>query len=181
MAEFTSTAKIGSNAPDEFNVLIEIPSRSSIKYEIDEQSGLLMVDRILPPHIQYPANYGLVPMTKADDGDQLDALVIGEPLLPNCLIKVRPIAVLKMEDEGGKDDKIICVPAGRAGKEYEHIKSVDDLPMLTRKAIETFFEIYKSWESADKWSKVSGWGSLEDAKKCSKKFYVNKIKVSWYA
>jgi inorganic pyrophosphatase len=129
----------------EANCLIEIPSGSKIKYEIDKKSGLLKVDRILYSSVHYPCNYGLFPQTFCDDGDPLDVLVIGQlPVVPLSIMRVRPIGVLRMRDQGEEDDKVISVHLD--DPEYQHILSIRDLPAHKIAEIRRFFESYKELE-----------------------------------
>lgn len=125
--------------------LIEIPAGSKIKYELDKKSGLLKVDRILYSSVHYPCNYGLIPKTHCDDGDPLDVLVIGQlPVIPMAIMKVRAIGILRMIDQGQMDDKIISVHAH--DPEYNHIKSIKELPSHKLDEIRRFFESYKELE-----------------------------------
>src|SRR5438094_901229 len=103
---------VGKNIPDDLNVIVEIPAHGgAIKYEVDKESGLLIVDRFMPTSMHYPCNYGFLPNTLADDGDPVDVLVITpEPLQPGCMIRSRAIGLLRMTDESGEDGKIIAVP-----------------------------------------------------------------------
>ena len=111
----------------------------------------------------YPAAYGFIPGTLADDGDPADALVLAPaPVVPGAVIRARPIGMLKMEDESGQDEKIICVPHDKIHPLYSAVHSVDDLPAITRQAIEHFFTRYKDLEPG-KWVKVTGWAGREEA------------------
>lgn len=125
--------------------LIEIPAGSKIKYEIDKNSGLLRVDRILYSSVHYPCNYGLFPETYCDDGDPLDVLVIGQlPVTPMSIMRVRPIGVIRMRDQGQGDDKVISIHVH--DPEYSHIGSIDELPKHKVNEIRRFFESYKELE-----------------------------------
>ena len=156
-----SKIKAGSN-PDKLNAVIEIPYGSNIKYEIDKDSGAVVVDRVLYSAMFYPANYGFIPSTLADDGDPADVLVLNEyPLQAGSVIPCRLIGVLVMEDESGMDEKLLAVPATKIDPRYDGIKSIDDLPKATLDKIKNFFETYKMLEP-NKWVKVKG---FEDAKK----------------
>ena len=156
-----SKIKAGSN-PDKLNAVIEIPYGSNIKYEIDKDSGAVVVDRVLYSAMFYPANYGFIPSTLADDGDPADVLVINEyPLQAGSVIPCRLIGVLVMEDESGMDEKLLAVPVTKIDPRYDGIKSIDDLPKATLDKIKNFFETYKMLEP-NKWVKVKG---FEDAKK----------------
>lgn len=156
-----SKIKAGSN-PDKLNAVIEIPYGSNIKYEIDKDSGAVVVDRVLYSAMFYPANYGFIPSTLADDGDPADVLVLNEyPLQAGSVIPCRLIGVLVMEDESGMDEKLLAVPVTKIDPRYDGIKSIDDLPKATLDKIKNFFETYKMLEP-NKWIKVKG---FEDAKK----------------
>ncbi len=156
----------GSNAPDEVNVIIEIPMGGEpVKYEVDKDSGALFVDRVLSTSMRYPCNYGYVPNTLCGDGDPADVLVVlSSPLMPGSVVKCRPIGILKMTDESGEDAKILAVPVGKIAPFYADIKSIDDLPEIQLKQISHFFERYKDLESG-KWVKVDGWEGVDAAKK----------------
>jgi inorganic pyrophosphatase len=153
----------GKAPPNDINVVIEIPEGSGVKYEIDKDSGAVYVDRFLFTMMSYPAAYGFIPNTLADDGDPVDALVlVPSQVVPGAVIRCRPIGVLHMEDEAGIDEKVICVPHDKIHPQYTDVKEVSDLPEITRKAITHFFETYKDLESG-KWVKVKGWGNAEAA------------------
>ncbi|UYH51381.1 inorganic diphosphatase [Candidatus Kirkpatrickella diaphorinae] len=155
----------GKNMPDDIFVVIEIPEGSSVKYEVDKESGAVFVDRFLFTSMSYPAAYGFIPGTLAADGDPADALVLAPgPISPGAVIRVRPVGMLKMEDESGQDEKIICVPHDKIHTQYSDVKTIDDLPVITRSAISHFFERYKDLESG-KWVKITGWAGPEEAKK----------------
>ncbi len=158
-----SKIEVGSN-PDKLNVVIEIPYGSNIKYEIDKDSGAVVVDRVMYSAMFYPANYGFVPNTLSDDGDPADVLVINEyPLQAGSVIKARLIGVLIMEDESGIDEKLIAVPVSKIDPRYDNIKSLEDLPKITLDRIKNFFETYKMLEP-NKWVKVKEYCDLESAK-----------------
>ncbi len=144
-------------------MVVEIPQGSAVKYEIDKESGAIFVDRFLFTATAYPSAYGFIPGTLADDGDPTDALVlIPTQVVPGAVIRSRPVGILLMEDEAGSDEKIICVPHDRVHPQFSHIDTIDDLPAITRSAIEHFFERYKDLEPG-KWVKVLGWGGRETA------------------
>lgn len=150
---------IGKNPPHDINVIIEIPQGSSVKYEINKTSGAVVVDRFLFTPMSYPAAYGFIPGTLADDGDPADALVlVPAAVVPGAVVRSRPIGMLRMEDEAGIDTKIICVPHDKIHPQHTDIEDVADLPEITRRVIEHFFERYKDLE-VDKWVKVTGWGN----------------------
>ncbi|MEM8793100.1 MAG: inorganic diphosphatase [Pseudomonadota bacterium] len=156
---------VGSNPPDDVNVIIEVPiGGEPIKYELDKDSGTLFVDRFLYTPMRYPGNYGFVPHTLSDDGDPIDVLVANtRPLVPGCVINVRPIGVLVMEDEKGQDEKIVAVPSSKITRRHEKIENFSDLPEITRQQINHFFEHYKDLEPG-KWVKVETWGDHNRAR-----------------
>ena len=155
---------IGENPPDDVNVIIEVPvGGQPIKYEMDKEAGMLVVDRFLYTPMAYPGNYGFVPHTLSEDGDPIDVLVINtRQLIPGCLINVRPVGVLIMEDNAGQDEKIIAVPSHSLTKRYDHVHTHSDLPEITLQQIQHFFEHYKDLEK-DKWVKIVRWGEAEEA------------------
>ncbi len=156
----------GKDLPDDINVVIEIPANSSpIKYEIDKDMGALVVDRFMSTPMFYPANYGFIPHTLADDGDALDVLVVTPyPVSPGSVIRCRPIGVLNMSDEAGEDAKLVAVPHDKLTKIYQDVKEVTDLPKLLRDQIQHFFENYKDLEDG-KWVKVDGWDDADAARR----------------
>jgi len=157
---------IGRNPPEEVNVVVEVPvGGEPIKYEMDKAAGTLVVDRFLYTSMRYPGNYGFIPHTLSDDGDPCDVLIANQRgIVPGAVIAVRPVGVLKMQDEAGGDEKIIAVPVSRLTRRYEKVRSHTDLPEITLQQIEHFFEHYKDLE-AGKWVKVLGWGDAEEAKR----------------
>lgn len=158
--------EVGSNIPEEVNVIIEIPAQSSpVKYEFEKESGALVVDRFMSAPIFYPANYGFIPHTLAEDGDALDVLVVTPvPLVHNCVIAARPIGILEMTDEAGRDSKVIAVPAKGLHSSSDHLQEITDLPPFLLEQIEYFFENYKKLDS-DKWVEVDCWKGADVAKK----------------
>ena len=157
---------IGANPPHELNVIIEVPiGGEPVKYEFDKQSGALFVDRILHTPMRYPANYGFVPHTLSPDGDPLDALVIARsPFVPGSVVRVRPIAVLRLEDEAGGDEKLLTVPVDNTFPYYNKVDEKDDLPEIVMQQIEHFFTHYKDLEK-QKWVRIGTWGDAEEARK----------------
>jgi len=157
---------IGDNVPDSINVIIEVPTGGEpVKYEFDKASGALFVDRILHTPMRYPANYGFIPHTLSPDGDPLDALVVSRsPFIPGCVVRVRPIAVLYLEDEAGGDEKLLCVPVDGTFPYYRKIGERGDLPEIVMQQIEHFFTHYKDLEP-EKWVRVGRWGGADDARK----------------
>ncbi len=159
----------GKKAPDEINVLIEIPMNSNIKYEYDEEEEVIKVDRVLYTSMVYPFNYGFIPDTLEEDGDPLDVLVLGNySLLPGTVIEARPVGIVYMKDEEGEDAKIVAVPRDKTDPTFSNIKDINDIPQAIRNKIIHFFEHYKELEPG-KWVKISGWGSANEAKERIKK------------
>ena len=147
----------GKTPPTDINVVIEVPQGSAVKYEVDKASGAVVVDRFLFTPMAYPAAYGFIPNTLADDGDPADALVLTPAaVVPGAVIRARPIGLLLMEDEAGQDEKIICVPHDKIHPQFSAVSEATDLPQITRDAIEHFFTHYKDLEKG-KWVKISGW------------------------
>jgi inorganic pyrophosphatase len=138
--------ELGEQAPKVVAAVIEVPARSNVKYELDKRSGLLKVDRILFSSVHYPANYGFLPQTYCDDNDPLDVLVLGqESVVPLCIMRAKPIGVMKMVDQGEMDDKIIAVHFD--DPEYSHYNSIDELPPHRLQQVRRFFEDYKILEN----------------------------------
>ena len=148
----------GKNPPDEINVVIEIPAHSApVKYELDKDSGALLVDRFLHTPMHYPVNYGFVPHTLSDDGDPIDACVLTPmAIIHGCVIACRPIGVLMMEDESGIDEKLLCVPIDTLHPFYKDVHAASDLPPIQLEQIGHFFAHYKDLEKT-KWVKIQGW------------------------
>lgn len=159
-----SKIPVGKNAPEEVNVIIEVPlGADPIKYEMDKESGAIFVDRFLHTAMYYPCNYGFIPHTLSDDGDPADVLVVGRrPVIPGAVMPVRPIGVLLMEDEGGMDEKILAVPASSLHPFYNDVEEYSDLPQNLLDQISHFFEHYKDLEPK-KWVKIIGWKGKKEA------------------
>ncbi len=155
----------GNDLPNDINVIIEIPAESSpVKYEIDKDSDAIFVDRFMTAPMFYPANYGYINNTLADDGDALDVLVVTPyPVVPGAVIRCRPVGVLNMTDEAGEDAKLVAVPHDKLSKAYKDVQDIDDLPQILRDRIKHFFENYKGLEEG-KWVKVEGWDNAAAAK-----------------
>jgi inorganic pyrophosphatase len=160
-----SKVPVGHNPPWDINVIIEVPvGGDPVKYEMDKESGALFVDRIMHTSMRYPCNYGFIPHTLSDDGDPADVLVVARSqFIPGCVVRVRPIGVLMMEDEGGQDEKILAVPVTSLFPFYAGVESYKELPRIVIDQIAHFFQHYKDLEE-DKWVKVRGW---EDADKAA--------------
>ena len=156
---------IGNEPPNDVNVIIEVSlGGQPIKYELDKNAGTMVVDRFLYTPMAYPGNYGFVPHTLSEDGDPIDVLVCNtRHLIPGCVINVRPIGVLIMEDNAGQDEKVIAVPSHALTKRYDSVKDFSDIPEITLQQIEHFFEHYKDLEPG-KWVKIGGWHGAEKAR-----------------
>ena len=145
---------------EEFACIIEIPKGSRNKYEWDHERDRLVLDRFLFSSVVYPTDYGFVPDTLSLDGDPLDVMVcVSEPTFPGCLIVVKPIALLRMEDDAGVDDKVLAVPLTDPG--WNRLERLEQVPDQLRNEIEHFFKVYKQLEN--KKVEVEGWFSREDA------------------
>ena len=139
---------IGKNAPETVTGIIEIPRNCRAKYELDKDSGLLILDRVLYSSINYPSNYGFIPQTYCDDGDPLDILVLSQiDIVPMCLVEARPIGVMRMLDEGESDDKIIAVAVNDMS--VGHMQDVSELPAHSILELRSFFEDYKKLENKE--------------------------------
>jgi len=154
----------GKNAPQAFNVIIEIPMNADpVKYEVDKETGAIFVDRFMSTSMHYPTNYGYVPKTISGDGDPVDVLVITPvPLIPGVVVTCRAIGILKMEDEAGQDGKILAVPTDKILSIYTQWQKPEDLNPMRLKTIAHFFEHYKDLEP-NKWVKILGWEGPESA------------------
>lgn len=167
-----SKIKVG-NIPDKINAIIEIPYGSSVKYELDKESWAVFVDRVMASAVFYPANYGFIANTLADDGDPVDILVLNEyPIQAGAVIPCRLIGVLVMEDESGMDEKLLALPTSKVDARYEDIKSLDDVPKATLAKIKNFFETYKILEK-DKWVKVQDFKDTKAAVEILEKAIAN--------
>ncbi len=162
MAELT----IGKKAPHQVNAVIEIPKHSGVKYEVHKKTGLIKVNRFLFTAARYPYNYGFIPETLENDNDPLGLLVINdEPVIPGCIVEVRPVGILRTRDENGVDDKILAVPLERIDPTFSKIKDLSDLDDPVLKRIAHFFGTYKELEPK-KWVKVLGFDGRAKAIKC---------------
>lgn len=155
---------IGEAPPWDINVIIEVPfGREPVKYEMDKESGALYVDRVMHTSMRYPCNYGFIPHTVSDDGDPIDVLVASPvEFLSGCIVRCRPIGVLKMEDEKGADEKILAVPVDALNPYYAHVEEYTELPGILLEQIAHFFARYKDLE-AGKWVELDGWEGAEHA------------------
>lgn len=146
-------------------MVIEVPKGSSIKYELDVETGAVFVDRRLFTTMVYPCNYGFIPRTIEGDGDPVDVLVLGDyPVVPMSVIRAKPVGVLLTEDEEGPDSKIIAAPIPKIDPTFSEVQDITDVPRYILNQIEHFFEHYKELEKG-KYVKVTGWENKETAKK----------------
>jgi inorganic pyrophosphatase len=155
---------VGRMPPWDINVVIEIPLRGEpVKYEVDKDSGAVFVDRFLHTAMFYPGNYGFIPHTLAADGDPVDVLVVGPTsVIPGAVVRSRPIGVLIMEDEAGRDEKILAVPVDDLHPFHRDVASYRNLPDIALQQISHFFQHYKDLEHG-KWTKVVRWGEADEA------------------
>ena len=161
-----SAISIGKNPPFDVNVVIEVPiGGEPIKYEMDKASGALVVDRFLYTAMRYPGNYGFIPHTLSGDGDPCDVIIANtRAIVPGAVMSCRIVGVLLMEDEAGADEKLLAVPSSWLTQRYDHVQNFSDLPDITLKQIEHFFESYKDLEPG-KWVKLRGWGDADHARR----------------
>ena len=149
----------------DLKVIIEIPEGSRVKYERNEQTGQIEVDRLMPTAMGYPVNYGLIEGTLGQDGDPLDAIVfMSERVVPGVALKCRALGVLGMEDEEGIDHKIVCVPLAKVDPICGAWQSLADIPAAKKTEIKHFFEHYKDLEK-EKWVKLKDWSDETEAEK----------------
>ena len=154
--------KAGPKPPEVVYALIEIPKGSNVKFEMDHETGVVLVDRVLHTAFSYPFDYGIVPQTWYLDDDPLDIMVLSRvSVFPGCVIPVRPIALIRMKDEAGEDNKILAVPA--KDPYWEKVKDISDIPLGTLAEIKHFLEHYKDLEPG-KWVKVESWDNAAVAK-----------------
>ena len=156
---------IGRNPPEDVNVIIEVPiGGEPIKYELDKEAGVLVVDRFLYTAMRYPGNYGFIPHTLSGDGDPVDVIVANtRAIAPGAVMSCRIVGVLLMEDQAGIDEKLIAVPSSHLTARYDNVQDYTDLPQITLDQIEHFFRHYKDLEPG-KWVKVKGWGDAAKAR-----------------
>ncbi len=160
-----SKLSAGKDLPNDFNVVVEIPAFGApVKYEIDKDSGALLVDRLISTAMYYPCNYGFIPHTLSPDGDPVDVLVLTPtPLQAGSVVRCRPLGMLAMSDEKGEDTKILAVPVSKLTPLYDSYQNYQDVPAPLLTQISHFFEQYKALEKG-KWVKVEGWRDLDAAR-----------------
>jgi inorganic pyrophosphatase len=156
----------GRNPPKDVHALIEIPMGGvPVKYELDKASGAIFVDRFLHTAMFYPGNYGFIPRTLSEDGDPCDILVIAQvPVVPGAVIRCRPVGALLMEDEAGKDEKVLAVPVDDLHPFYKGVSSYEDLPDVMLEQIAHFFQHYKDLEKG-KWVTIVRWVGVDEAER----------------
>lgn len=139
---------LGDEVPDVVRCVVEVPKDSKVKYELEKDTGMIKVDRVLFSSVHYPANYGFIPRTYCEDDDPLDILILGQlSVVPLAILKARPIGMIRMRDQGQADDKIIAVHAN--DPEYSHLRSIHDLPPHRLAELKLFFEDYKKLENKE--------------------------------
>ena len=155
----------GRDVPNDVHVIIEIPANADpVKYEVDKDTGALFVDRFLGTAMHYPCNYGYIPNTLCEDGDPLDVLVVAPlPVISGCVVRCRPLGVLRMTDEKGGDAKLLAVPIKKECAQYDHVESVEQMSQALLNQIAHFFQHYKDLDSG-KWVQLDGWGGVEEAR-----------------
>jgi inorganic pyrophosphatase len=164
-------AKIGPNAPHSFNTVIEIPRGSTNKYEVDQETGLIVLDRVLYSPLFYPFDYGYIPETLYLDGDPIDVLVlVSHPTFPGCIVEASPIGILEMRDEKGPDEKVLCV--AKKDPRFGYRTDLTQINEHTQKEIIHFFEVYKDLE--EKSVDVVGWHGADKAREVIDRFRTNK-------
>lgn len=153
---------ISSGSADEMNVIIEIPKFSKNKYEIDKETGIIALDRVMHSAQDYPFDYGFVPQTLFDDGDALDVVLITTyPLAPGILVKARPVAIMEMTDGGERDDKVVAVPVD--DPRFDNVRDISDLNPHFQKEMTHFFETYKKVQNKE--VSIGAWHGADEAKK----------------
>ncbi len=155
---------VGRDPPRDLNAVIEIPYGGvPVKYEFDKTSGAIYVDRFLHTAMFYPGNYGFIPHTLSEDGDPCDVMVISQaPVVPGAIIRCRPVGALLMEDESGKDEKVLAVPVDKLHPYYTGVSSYKDLPTVMIEQIAHFFQHYKDLEKG-KWVTIVRWVDTQEA------------------
>jgi len=157
---------IKAGTADEMNVIIEIPKFSKNKYEIDKETGIIALDRVMHSAQDYPFDYGFVPQTLFDDGDALDVVLLTTyPLAPGILVKARPVAIMEMTDGGERDDKVVAVPVD--DPRFDHINDLEHLNPHFRKEMTHFFETYKKVQNKE--VSIGEWHGAKEAKEAFKK------------
>lgn len=161
---YTDVSRL-ETCPDVTQMVVDIPLYSSSKFEYDEEKGYFTLDRTLYSPLYYPFEYGFVPQTKGEDGDAIDVVTLASrPTFPGCVVKVRPVGVLRMSDEEGVDHKIICVPDVKIDPRFAHINDIDDIEEHIKKECELFLTDYKKLEPGKyEQVRVDGFGDKSEA------------------
>lgn len=161
MVNLWEDLETGPDAPETIYSVIECVKGQRNKYEYDKDLPGVVLDRVLHSNVHYPSDYGFIPQSWYDDDDPLDVLVLLlDPTFPGCIIESRPVALMRMDDDGEQDDKIIAVPT--EDPRFDHIEDLDDIPIHQQKEIDEFFETYKNLE-AGKRTETLGWEGREAA------------------
>ena len=162
MTNLWEDLETGPDPPDEIYAVVECLKGERNKYEYEKDIPAVVLDRVLHSNVHYPSDYGFIPQSYYDDDDPFDVLVlVKDQTFPGCIVEARPVAMMKMDDDGEQDDKVIAVPT--EDPRYDHIADVDDLPDQTRAEIEEFFETYKNLEEGKEVS-TEGWEDAAAAK-----------------
>ena len=157
---------IPAGTAEEMNVIIEIPKFSKNKYEIDKETGIIALDRVMHSAQDYPFDYGFVPQTLFDDGDALDVVLLTTyPLAPGILVRARPVAIMDMVDGGERDDKVVAVPVD--DPRFDHVKDIGDLNPHFQKEMTHFFETYKKVQNKE--VSIGQWSGAKEAKEAFQK------------
>ena len=161
---YTDVPRLDS-LPLEFNVVVDIPLHSTSKFEYNEKGGYFVLDRTLYSPLIYPFEYGFIPQTHGQDGDALDVILLAtRPTFSGCVVKSRPVGVLRMEDEAGIDHKLICAPVAKLDPRLQHIQDIGHLEAHLRQEIELFMADYKKLEPGKyEHVKLGGWGDKAEA------------------
>lgn len=161
---YTDVARLDS-FPEELNVVVEIPLNSTSKFEYDEEKGYFKLDRTLYSPLLYPFEYGFIPQTHGGDGDALDVILLAtRATFPGCVVKARPVGVLRMHDEAGEDYKLICAPVAKLDPRLAHIQDISDVETHLKQEIELFMGDYKKLEPGKyEHVKLSGFGDKAEA------------------
>lgn len=161
MAPNLEALPMGEEAPQVVHAVVEIPVGSRNKYEYDEELGVVVLDRVLPGSLRYPADYGFIPSTETERGDALDVFIAAyDAVFPGCVVRVRPIGAMETSDSKGHEFNIFAVPVD--DPRFADISSLDDLPSQSLREIEQFYSTYKQLEGDDG-VKILGWRSAEEA------------------
>ena len=161
MTNLWTKLETGPNPPEEIYAVVECLKGERNKYEYDKDIPGVVLDRVLHSNVHYPGDYGFIPQSYYDDEDPFDVLVlVQDKTFPECVIEARPVALMRMDDDGEKDDKVIAVPS--EDPRFDHVEDIDDIPTQTRQEISEFFETYKNLEEG-KETEALGWEDRQAA------------------